>query len=152
MNKKKTLIVILPIIFITLLAAYFFLSPDHKDVGMDTIKEDEELPFPVEDMDMVYLYTDNQGVAHVSDQPPVGYDYQMVYIPRQTSTQKSDQLKMALAEKAKRIMRGESTLNERSHNKKPTPAGPRPLPRTTAGDILTRSNELRQQEEKQGRR
>jgi hypothetical protein len=150
MNKKKRVIVIIPIILVTLLAAYFLMSRYHMDEGMDTIKEDEPPPFAVEDMDMVYLYTDNQGVAHFSEQPPVGYDYEVVYVPRQTSAQKSDHLKMVLAEKAKRIMRGEKTEINKSNIKKTAPDGPKPLPRTTAGDILSRSNELRQQEENQG--
>jgi len=149
MNKKKTLIGILLIIFVTLLSTFFLLSRDHKDLEIGSINEDKTPPLPSEDMDMVYLYTDNQGVAHFSEQPPVGYDYQVVYIPRQTSDQKSDSLKIALAEKAKKIMRGEKVHDKTV--KKPMNTGREihQTPRTTAGDILSRSNELRQNEEKQ---
>jgi len=148
-TKKNTLIFILLIIFVTLLAAYFLLPTAHREVGMKTINEDKAPPLPNEDMDMAYLYTDNQGVAHFSDQPPVGYDYQIVYIPRQTSDQKSDSLKMALAEKAKRIMRGEKIHNKTVKKPMNTDREIHQIPRTTAGDILSKSNELRQNAEKQ---
>lgn len=148
-TRKKTLIVILLIIFTTIIAAYFLLSPNHREVRMNTTNEDKTPPSPSEDMDMVYLYTDNQGMTRFSDQPPVGYDYQIVYIPRQTPGQKSDQLRLDFAEKAKKIMRGEKVHDKTL--KKPMNTGREinQIPRTTAGDILSKSNELRQNEEKQ---
>ncbi|MFA6009839.1 MAG: hypothetical protein WC799_07635 [Desulfobacteraceae bacterium] len=148
-TKKKTLIFILLIIFVTLLAAYFLLPTAHREVGMKTINEDKAPPLPSEDMDMVYLYTDNQGMARFSDQPPVGHDYQVVYIPKTTAVEKHDQLRLDIAEKAKKIMRGEKVHDKTV--KKPINTGREfhQLPRTKAGDILSKSNELKQNAEKQ---
>lgn len=149
-SNKKTLIVILIIILATLFAAYLFLSLNHRDTGMDTVNGDKTQPLPSDDMDSVYLYTDNQGMAHFSDQPPVGYDYQVVYMPKRTAVEKRDQLKLELADKAKKILRGEKVHGDPV--KKPLNTGREfhRFPRTTAGDILSKSNELRQNAEKQG--
>lgn len=175
--NKKILLVILPCAVTAMVCAVLFLARESgRDGGKDsstgslfqkfaalfsddsaakgsydpdTIEVGGRPPSPVDGMDMVYLYTDSQGASHISDDPPVGYDYQVVYIPKRTSGEKREQLKLDIAEKAKKIMRGEKVHD--TTVKKPMNTGREfhQLPRTTAGDILSKSNELRQNVEKQ---
>lgn len=104
-------------------------------------------PFPVRELDKIYIYRDADGNTLVSDKPPEGFEYKVLEVPAHGRDPRSQQFRVEMANQARKIMRGQGDGDD-------TPDGPAEqddgeqvggegLSGASAGDVLSRSNALR---------
>ncbi len=113
---------------------------------------------PDNGLEAAYLYKDRHGIDHIVFEPPKNFDYQVIYIPKMTDAQKREHYGRDIADDVRRFLRGGAPQDNGGAPPEPdsdpyrdTGVSPREnhdLPRTPAADILSASNNLRQNTEK----
>jgi hypothetical protein len=107
-----------------------------------------------EDMDKLYIFTDENGSTRVSSVPPEGKEFQVLYIPRENGGSREQRVRRAMADRMRKLFHGGKIPNRGPEGEsiEKNEAVPPGLPQTEAGENLDKSNALRLQMEKNERR
>ncbi len=131
------------------LVVFFLVRQEKRDriESSQTLNQDLLPPFPVRELDKIYIYKDSEGKILVSEKPPEGVDYQVVDVPRSVEDPEVRQRRVDMANQARKIMRGQGegdgSPEDRPEQDDREQPGATSLSGASAGDILSRSNALR---------